>query len=115
MGRPRRGVRSLNSQEGQAARDLGRTLYDTVFRGPVQAALLRSVDDADSTGKVLRIRLRLGDAPTLSDLPWEFLYETALNRFLAQSVNTPIVRYLQGCSVLQIDIVKYAVYCGFRI
>jgi hypothetical protein len=42
----------------------------------------------------LRIRLRLRNAPQLADLPWEYLYNSSLNRFLALSVETPLVRFL---------------------
>ena len=42
----------------------------------------------------MRLRLRLTDTPELADLPWEFLYDPRLNRFLAQSRRTPLVRYL---------------------
>ena len=42
----------------------------------------------------MRLRLRLADTPELAELPWEFLYDPRLNRFLAQSRHTPLVRYL---------------------
>jgi hypothetical protein len=48
--------------------------------------------DADRTGHGLRITLSLTDTPELMDLPWEFLYDEP--NFLAISVMTPVVRYL---------------------
>jgi hypothetical protein len=94
VGRPRRGVRKLGSPEMQAAQEFGRKLYGAVFSGPVQACLLRSLDQAEEQGRGLRLRLRLTHAPALADLPWEYLYDTALNRFLAHSTSTPLVRFL---------------------
>ena len=32
--------------------------------------------------------------PEIADLPWEFLYNSSLNRFIALSVQTPLVRYM---------------------
>lgn len=91
MGRPRRKVRSL-TDEGKAARELGARLYDAVFQGEVRDVLRGSLLKADDeTG--LRLRLRLGDAPDLLDLPWEYLYDPSLRRFFCHSVATPLVRY----------------------
>lgn len=96
IGRTRRTVRSLNSQEGQAARDFGERLYNAVFQGEVRDALRRSLDKADGQADHgLRIRLRLGDAPALLDLPWEYLYDPTLRRFFCHSTTTPLVRYPQ--------------------
>jgi formylglycine-generating enzyme required for sulfatase activity len=93
MGRPRRQTRSL-SQEGEAARELGARLYNAVFQQEVRDALRRSLDAADAKpDQGLRLRLRLGDAPALLDLPWEYLYDPALRRFFCHSVATPLVRY----------------------
>ena len=96
IGRTRRTVRSLNSQEGQAARDFGERLYNAVFKDEVRDALRRSLDQADGQpDHGLRIRLRLGDAPALLDLPWEYLYDPTLRRFFCHSTTTPLVRYPQ--------------------
>jgi pSer/pThr/pTyr-binding forkhead associated (FHA) protein len=38
--------------------------------------------------------LNLTNVPELADIPWEYLYNPALDRFLALSVETPLVRYL---------------------
>lgn len=93
MGRPRRQTRS-RSQEGEAARELGARLYNAVFQQEVRDALRRSLDAADARpDHGLRLRLRLGDASALLDLPWEYLYDPTLRRFFGHSVATPLVRY----------------------
>ena len=75
-------------------REFGSKLYEAVFNDDMRACLRRSLDQAGQEGKGLRIRLRLTDAPELNDLPWEYLYNPTLNRFLSLSVETPLVRYL---------------------
>ena len=42
----------------------------------------------------VRIRLRLKDAPELANYPWEYLYDRSLNWFVALSLETPVVRYV---------------------
>lgn len=71
-------------------------MWEAVFGGEVRARLRSSLDEAsrqEQTG--LRLKLRLQDAPELADLPWEFLFDPSLDRFLAQSNRTPIVRYVE--------------------
>ena len=87
---------SRSSAEVQAAKDFGGKLYDTLFQGDMRDVLRSSKDEADRAGKGLRLRLRFGDsAADLGDIPWELLYYKSLNRFLALSNDTPIVRYLE--------------------
>jgi formylglycine-generating enzyme required for sulfatase activity/CHAT domain-containing protein/cytochrome c-type biogenesis protein CcmH/NrfG len=93
IGRPRRGVRRINSPEMNEARKFGSKLYDAVFQGGLQSCLLRSIDHAAHQGQGIRLRLRL--PPSLLELPWEYLYDTTQQRFFAHSVSTPIVRYLE--------------------
>ena len=95
VGRARRGVRRMESPEMQSAKQFGGKLFDAVFAGDVRGALRSSVDAANRENAGLRVRLRLGDAPELTDLPWEFLYNSSLNRFLALSNKTPLVRYIE--------------------
>lgn len=95
VGRARRGVRRLESPEMQAAKQFGGKLFDAVFASDVRGALRSSIEAANRDGVGLRVRLRLGDAPELVDLPWEFLYNSTLNRFLALSNKTPLVRYIE--------------------
>ena len=80
----------------EAARELGGKLFESVFSGEVRACLRSSLHEVycqEGTG--LRLKLRLQEAPELADLPWEFLFDTALDRFMAQSNQTPIVRYVE--------------------
>ena len=60
----------------------------------MKLAFRRSQDSARNAKKGLRVRLRV-DAPDLSALPWEFLYDTSSGDFVCLSSETPVVRYLE--------------------
>lgn len=78
-------------------RDFGSRLYQAVFTGDVGRCLQRSLDEAARDQSGLRISLRIDPRlADLSDLPWEYLYSTDLQRYLALSVETPLVRYLEA-------------------
>jgi hypothetical protein len=94
LGGARRGVRRIESPEMEAAKNFGSRLFNTVFVGDMRSCLMSSQYEAEQQGAGLRVRLRLTDTPELGDLPWEYLYNSALNRFLVLSVKTPLVRYL---------------------
>jgi CHAT domain len=94
LGHVRRGVRGIESPEAETAKSFGGRLFAAMFNGDVQRCLSNSLDRASRQGVGLRIRLRLTDAPELLDLPWEYLYNPALNRFFVLSSKTPLVRYL---------------------
>jgi hypothetical protein len=93
-GRPRRATRRIDSSEDKAAKDFGARLFTAVFEGEALVLLRGSLEEARRRGDGLRIRLRLAEVPELSDLPWEYLYDPALNRFLGLDVETPVIRYL---------------------
>lgn len=93
LGRTRRPSRRVETPEMHAAKTFGAALFDAVFSGDVRACFHSSLDAARRDGAGLRVRLRLADPETV-DLPWEFLYNSSVNRFLALSVQTPLVRYL---------------------
>jgi len=95
VGRPRRSVRRVDSQEMEAVKNFGSRLFDAVFDDEVRACLRSSLEEAERHGAGLRLRLRLTKAPELTDLPWEYLYNRPLNRFLSLAKETPIVRYLE--------------------
>ena len=73
---------------------IGEQLYDAIFLDEIGTSLRRSLDEAHRQEKGLRIRLRLADAPELTNLPWEYLYDRSRDTFLALSSETPVVRYL---------------------
>jgi hypothetical protein len=93
VGQARKGTRRVDSPEMSLAREYGRRLFETVFRGDVYASYRSSSDQARQGGKGLRLQLRIKDA-LLALLPWEYLYNPALNRFLSQGNDTPVVRCL---------------------
>jgi len=100
LGRPVRTVRRLESTEMSTAKSFGEALFNAVFSGDVRACLRSSVDEAKRDNAGIRVRLRLAD-PALADLPWEFLYVKSVNRFLALSVQTPLIRYMDLPEVVQ--------------
>jgi hypothetical protein len=94
LGRPRRGTRRIDSPEMEAAKKLGGRLYEAVFSGDVRACWRTSLSQAEAQNAGLRLRLRTEDAPELSEIPWEYLYNASLNQFLSVSVYTPLIRYI---------------------
>ena len=94
VGRPRRGVRRLESPEMEAARVFGKQLYDAVFQDDLRLSLRRSLDEVERRDEGLRIRLSFSGVPELASLPWEFLFSESEDQFLVLSAWTPIVRYL---------------------
>ena len=93
VGRRRPAVRRAESSELQAAKAFGGALFESLFKGEVESRLRKSIEETRRLSQGLRIRLRLGDA-SLADLPWEYLYSSAVNRFTALSIQTPLVRYI---------------------
>jgi uncharacterized RDD family membrane protein YckC len=96
ISRPRGSVRRVDTQEMASAKEFGGRLFNAVFAGEIQGLLRSSMDEArrqDRTG--LRLRLRLNGVPELATLPWEYLYNSGRNQFLALSNKTPLVRYME--------------------
>jgi hypothetical protein len=94
IGRPRRNTRRTGSPEMEAIKTLGKGLYEAVFTGDVKACWSASLAEAEAQNAGLRLRLRIAEAPELNDVPWEYLYNASLNRFLSLSEYTPLIRYL---------------------
>ncbi len=100
LGRTTRLVRRIESSEMTTAKMFGAALFNAVFAGDVRACLRSAADEAKRENTGVRLRIRLAD-PTLADLPWEFLYNPAVNRFLALSIQSPLVRYMELPEVIQ--------------
>ena len=90
----RRNTRAVKPVEVDASREFGTVLFQTIFDGDVDVCLRNSITSVEQSGGSLRLRLRLSDVPELVDIPWEYLYDPTSRRFLALSVDTPLVRYL---------------------
>jgi carbon-monoxide dehydrogenase large subunit len=95
IGRPRRNLRRIDEQQMATIKTFGGRLFDRVFQDELRVNLLSSLNRADGQDAGLRIRLRLSDCPELAELPWEYLYDRARNRFFCLSDRTPLVRYLE--------------------
>jgi tetratricopeptide (TPR) repeat protein len=94
MGRPQRGMRRIDSTEMEAIKSFGTRLFRTIFSNEVYACYLRSIDSVLNQNTGLRIRLRI-NVPEFHDLPWEYLYNSQFDQFLALSKDTPIIRYIE--------------------
>lgn len=101
LGRPRRGSRRAGLPETEVARNLGDRLFASAFGDEVRSCLRRSLDLALQQQSGLRVRLRLNDAPELADVPWEYLHDQMMDQFLALSLDTPLVRYLDLAGSVQ--------------
>jgi hypothetical protein len=86
--------RDVVSTEEQSVNDFGRQLFESLLTDRVHETFQRSRDRARASQKGLRLRLRI-DAPELASLPWEYLYDPSEGDFVALSMDTPLIRYLE--------------------
>ena len=93
IGRARRKVRRIQSEERRLLEDFGDQLFQAVFSGPVQECLGRSRLLAENRDAGLRIRLRLPGA--LANVPWEYLYDRQYGGFIGLSPEAALVRYVE--------------------
>jgi hypothetical protein len=77
-----------------AAREFGAGLFNAVFTGDALSIYDASGALARRDGTGLRLRLRIL-APELAGLPWELLYDSRQEEFLAVSQQTRIVRAVE--------------------
>jgi hypothetical protein len=84
------------------ARQFGGRLFEAVFQGEVLSLIRTSLSITTSKPNTgLRLRLRLQEVPELADMPWEFLFDAKDREFLAHSIHTPLVRYIEMVHVPQ--------------
>jgi hypothetical protein len=91
---PRGGrVRGRSSPQVQRARAFGEALFGALLADDaVRDVYVAAAHDAETAGRGMRLTLHVTAAPDLAGVPWEFLYRRPA--FLAQSIWTPVVRYL---------------------
>lgn len=75
-------------------RDYGTRLGAALLSGPVGDTFRASL--ATRGADNLRVRLCLDEAPELRPVPWEYLYDAPLARFLTLSSETPTVRLIDS-------------------
>ena len=93
--------RLIESPEAKKIHSFGQELFEAIFKDEVRDRLRASLGEVNKQGLGLRVRLRMAGLSELGNFPWEFMYDPSLNRFLALSVDTPIVRYLEMPQALQ--------------
>src|SRR5262245_43251257 len=74
-------------------KSLGDQLYQGLLPSPIHAHFQATLAAARATGRGVRIRLDI-EPPEWAALPWEFLYDTTSDLFLAQSPETVLSRYI---------------------
>jgi hypothetical protein len=86
---------AINELTPEKAMEVGTRLFAAVFSGQVGTTLALTLNKAQVEGAAgARIRLNLRRAGGLAEAPWEFLYDAAQRRFVAQTKATPLVRYI---------------------
>lgn len=78
----------------QTAASLGQRLFELAFPGEIARSFRRSLRERER-GRRLHLVLRLGEAGTLADLPWELLYDPEERMPLAASGVVTLARYLE--------------------
>lgn len=86
--------RRVATREEEIVQDFGRQLTDALLAGKVRTLFDLSRREAYEKDVGLRLKLRV-QAPDLSVIPWEFLYDEQEDEYLALARSTPIVRYLE--------------------
>ena len=79
-------------------KDYGARLGDALLAGDVGRCSARA-SRPPRAGLALRVRLFLEGSPDLEPVPWEYLYDSGLGRFLTLSTQTPIVRSFDALDV----------------
>jgi hypothetical protein len=91
VSRPR-GRRRIQASALGDARRFGGRLFEALFRDQVHTLYRNVLAEARSRDRGVRITLSLNASPELIDIPWEYLFDDP--DFLALSMFTPVVRYL---------------------
>ncbi|HET7475159.1 MAG TPA: CHAT domain-containing protein [Dermatophilaceae bacterium] len=92
---PTRSDRRLIGTAGSTdVQEFGSQLFAAAFGGQVGVTLQRSLDEARRQQMGLRLRLRIAENSAMQEVPWEFLYSEGWGRYLAMSVRTPLVRFI---------------------
>ena len=88
------GLEMDRKETARNVQEFGALLFDALISGEVRNRYDVSLSQVEHEGKGLRLKLRVR-ASDLVKLPWELLFDARRNSYLALSVYTPLVRYLE--------------------
>lgn len=108
---PGPGARAASSTEAHTARDLGTTLFKSVFDKHSLTNLRDCIADAAEKGCGLRIRI-IG-CPEVIDLPWEYLYDREQKSIVFASPECLLMRHYS--STMTREILPLAIKSTLRI
>lgn len=82
------------TREEKIVEQFGRKLSEALFAGEVGTLFEASRREASDQEHGLRVKLRI-QAPDLAVIPWEFLYDSNEDEYIALTRGTPVTRYLE--------------------
>lgn len=85
----------------QRLRDIGRQLFEALFRGAVRDAYRASTTAAGARGERLQVVLQL-EAPELAAFPWESMYDAENDEFICRA--EPLIRHIATSTVTPLEI-----------
>lgn len=94
LGEPTANNPELLAEQHAAARDVGTKLFQAAMAGDLRGRLHGSLQTAYQERTRLRIRLNLDKMPQAANLPWEYLFDPTNGQFLASSIHSPLMRYI---------------------
>jgi hypothetical protein len=92
--------RQVLSNEQQVVQEFGKILFTAIFTGEIRSRFDMSQAMARNLGKGLRLKLHI-QAPDLSIIPWEFMFDPRQSEYICLSRNTPVVRYIDVPQVIE--------------
>lgn len=110
LGLRRLRTRSSHSEQRKIIQQLGTLLFEQLFNKDIRRLFFQYRNQTLKNGGGLRIKLDIR-ANALAVLPWEFLFDPVMERFLAAFEQTPIIRF---CS-LPTDVPPLSVSYPIRI
>ncbi len=77
---------------------LGTILFQALFNGPILGLFEKHLDKTQESGSQFRVQLRFKNAPSLANLPWEYMYyipQGGRSFFLSTAVELNLSRFMQ--------------------
>lgn len=81
-------------ESNNTVKKFGKILFDALFQSDIRAIYKSTLDQANAKGDGLRLRFHFQELAEFYHIPWEYLYQSLTNQFVALNRQTPIVRYL---------------------